>query len=402
LLPNCFKHDHRRHLGKVEGADARLLGQGEDAFGKLQAKGVVDAALLGPENDDVTGHQGHVPRGMGAADLDDPWRPSQQGQTRRQGVMEMDAGPRPVVEARAPHLPIGGVKLRATHVERGSDGGAEPHAGAHIAGDGRSIEHHMQAGQGDDVDVCATVRTVCHSIVPSRLPARSLLSALLLAIVFHGCTCGKGDEPPPLRHNDELVRRRVPDSEMILAVPKGWLIEMPDPGPLPAPPPPGTKIELRTRVLLSARPGTPAPGMMVTPLLLVLEDPWLPVGTTGVDYLVAQRASNQTVIGTNIRHVDAEPSRRQGRPSYHVRDEWNVAGPGGADRVISQEALLILDDAIAPDGSTGVHGYTVVITLEKAEFERMQPLVREILASAVFEARAAATDAGVAGPSPPR
>jgi hypothetical protein len=45
-----------------------------------------------------------------------------------------------------------------------------------------------------------------------------------------------------------------------------------------------------------------------------------------------------------------------------------------------------------------VHGYTVVITMEKGEFESLQPLVREMLASVVFEER----PAGVAGPSTPR
>jgi hypothetical protein len=231
----------------------------------------------------------------------------------------------------------------------------------------------VEARRCDDVYDWASVLRVHHLITSSRVAA----VLLIILIVLHGCTCGKDDSAAlPLRHLDELVRRRVPDSEMILAIPKGWLIEMSDPGPMPAPPPPGTALVLLSRTLLSARPGTPAPGMMVTPMLLVMEDPWLPVGTTGVDYLVAQRATNQAAVGTNIRHVDAD----------------------GTDRVISQEALLMLDDAIAPDGSTGVHGYTVVITLEKAEFERMQPLVRDILASVFFEAKVGLMDAGVAGP----
>ncbi len=140
--------------------------------------------------------------------------------------------------------------------------------------------------------------------------------------------------------------------------------------------------------------------MLVAPHLMILEDPWLPVGTTGVDYLVAQRAANQAVIGTNIRHVDAEPSRRDGRPSYHIRDEWTVNGPDGSSRTLSQEALLVLDDATTPDGQVAVHGYTVVVTLEKSEFERMQPTVRAILASAVFEPRSGG--AAVADPAAPR
>ncbi len=206
-------------------------------------------------------------------------------------------------------------------------------------------------------------------------------------MVLHGCSCGKTDEElaPKKGFLDDLVRRRVPDTDLILGLPKGWLIEMPNPGPMP-PPTKATKVELKTRTLLSARPGTPAPGTLVAPQLLVLEDPWLPLGTTGVDYLVAQRSSNQTVIGSNIRHVDAEPSRREGRPSYHIRDEWTVQG-GSFSKDISQEALLILDDVTAPDGSAAMHGYTVVMTLEKAEFPRLQPLLREIFASVHFEER---------------
>lgn len=222
---------------------------------------------------------------------------------------------------------------------------------------------------------------------------RFLLAFCLAGIVVDGCTCGKEEEAPKKAFLDELVRRRVPDTDLVVALPKGWLIETPNPGPMPPPTPGAQKVELKTRTLLQARPGTPAPGTLVAPLLLVLEDPWLPVGTTGVDYLVAQRRANQDVIGTNIRHVDAEPSRRQGRPSYHVRDEWTVRGDAFS-KDVSQEALLLLDDVKAPDGSAALHGYTVVITLEKGEFQKLQPLVREILASVVFDERDAKPDAG--------
>jgi hypothetical protein len=224
-------------------------------------------------------------------------------------------------------------------------------------------------------------------------------------MLVHACRCGNAEAPAepapvPLSGEYELVRRRVPDSDLVVALPNGWQLEMPDPGPLPPVPAPGSPLQLQTRMLVSARPGLPAPGMLVAPWLQVLFDPWLPVGTTGVDYLVAQRASNQVAVGTNIRHVDAEPSRRQGRPSYHVRDEWTVKGPDGAERVMSQEALLILDDATTPDGHVAVHGFTVVITMEKGEFESLQPVVRAILASIVFEDRR--PGAGVAGPPAPR
>jgi hypothetical protein len=233
---------------------------------------------------------------------------------------------------------------------------------------------------------------------------RVLAVALGLVIVVDGCRCGKDEEPArPVRLSlDELVPRRVPDTDLVVALPKGWLVAMPNPGPLPPAPPPGSKIELRTRTLLVAGPGTPAKGTLVAPKLQVLEDAWLPVGTTGVDYLVAQRAANQAVIGQNIRHVEAEPSRRQGRPSFHVRDEWTV-NVGTMTRGVSQEALLLLNDAVAPDGSAGMHGYTVVITLEKSEFDAMQPLIRDIYASVRFEERSEPkkTTAGTTGTTKP-
>jgi hypothetical protein len=105
-----------------------------------------------------------------------------------------------------------------------------------------------------------------------------------------------------------------------------------------------------------------------------------------MDYLVAQRTSNAVAIGANIRHVEAEPSRREGRPTYHIRDEWNVLA-ADQSREVSQEALLLLDTATTPDNKPAMHGYTVVITMEKVEFEAMQPVVREILGSVRFEAR---------------
>jgi hypothetical protein len=217
------------------------------------------------------------------------------------------------------------------------------------------------------------------------------LAALLVVVAVHGCTCsdegGSSDTPAP--KIEELIVKRVPDTNVVLSLPKGWVVEMPNPGPLPKPTPGQTKVVLQTRMLLEARPGSPFKGTLVTPLLQVLEDPWLPVGTTGVDYLVAQRAANQTVIGANIRHVDAEPSRREGRPTYHIRDEWTVKGPDGASRDVSQEALLMLETATTPEGGPAMHGYTVVITMEKIEFAAMQPTVRAILDSVRFDQREA-------------
>jgi hypothetical protein len=221
-----------------------------------------------------------------------------------------------------------------------------------------------------------------------RLAAAAALLPALVLVLGGSCTCGKGEAPEARGpSDDDLVVKRVPDTNLVVSLPKGWLAEMPNPGPLPKPPANATRVVLQTRTLLEARPGTPFPGTLVTPLLQVLEDPWLPVGTTGVDYLVAQRAANQEVIGANIRHVDAEPSRREGRPSYHIRDEWTVKGPDGQSRDVSQEALLMLETATTPDGQPAMHGYTVVITMEKIEFKAMQPVVRAILASVHFDER---------------
>lgn len=216
------------------------------------------------------------------------------------------------------------------------------------------------------------------------LPARAVLGPCLAALmVSAACSKDKGVEAA----KSELVPRRVPDTNLVIALPKGWLADMPDPGPLPPPPPDGAKLSLSGRKLLEARPGTPAPGMMITPVLHVYEDPWLPLGSTGVDYLVAQRATNQAALGANIRHVEAEPGRRAGRPSYHVRDEWTVLGSAGQSRDVSQEALLLLEGVTTPDQRQMLSGYTIVITMEKAEFQSLQPVVREILAGVKFEER---------------
>ena len=214
---------------------------------------------------------------------------------------------------------------------------------------------------------------------------RRLLLALSFFTLLGACRCGKKVEAPTSTTValPELQPKRIPDSDLVLSLPKGWLVELPRAAAVPDEPKTyPTKIELKTRKLLEARPGTPAANTLVPPILLVLHDPWLPVGTSAVDYLQAQRQSNQAVIGTAIRHVDAEPSRRGGRPTYHIRDEWTVTGKDGAVTEVSQEALLLVEAQKA-----GLDGYTVVITLEKKEFETFQPVVRAILDSVRFEPR---------------
>jgi hypothetical protein len=216
-------------------------------------------------------------------------------------------------------------------------------------------------------------------------------------IVVDGCSRDK----TPVATSDSataststvLAPKKVPGTDLVVPLPKGWAIEVMEPGPRPSPDAPAASgtaddvvVPLHTRTLLSARPTAPTPGMLVAPTLLVLEDPWLPVGTTGVDYLVAQRHSNQAVLGDHVRHVEAEPTRRDGRPAYHVRDAWTVDGDNDVHRDVSQEALLLIDAAATPNGTPGLIGYTVVLTLEQGERDALDPVLRGVLSGVHFEA----------------
>ena len=187
-----------------------------------------------------------------------------------------------------------------------------------------------------------------------------------------------GDAPTPL----ELVYRQVPGSPLELGVPTTWDIEEVDPGPEPRAPRDGgpsadpTALELRSRTLLSVRAKEGALGSAGRPWLMVLHDPFLPAGTTSADYLAAQRASNHQAA--RMEHVEAERSRRHGRPAYHVRDRWSLA-LGEREARMSQEALLLLD---ARD--EGMHGYAVVITLLEEDRRKLSRGIEEILGSVRF------------------
>jgi hypothetical protein len=224
-----------------------------------------------------------------------------------------------------------------------------------------------------------------------------LVVLVVLGVSMLGaCSCDKPPDDttdkskPSAMLPSTLSKKRVPGTSLALALPKSWEVKMEDPGPLP-PKPTGpvdiTSLKLNTRTLLQARPGQPGPGHLVAPMILVLEDPWLPLGAGAVDYLVAQRAANAAVIGSAVRHVDAEPSRREGRPAYIIRDEWTVPGKTPEDaRDLTQDALLILE-AVAPANDSeqpGLHGYTVVVTMEKSEREGLDKLVRAVLDSVEF------------------
>lgn len=136
-------------------------------------------------------------------------------------------------------------------------------------------------------------------------------------------------------------------------------------------------ITLASRTMLSARAPSSKLGERVTAWLLVQHDPWLPPGTTTTDYLDAQRRSNAAVV-PEMKHVDAERSRRQGRPAYYVRDEWSAPY---VDREVtfSQETLLLIDT----DGDH-LHGYAVTVTLPKEDRDELAPVLRDILESVRF------------------
>lgn len=232
--------------------------------------------------------------------------------------------------------------------------------------------------------------------------SRAAANTVVVVLALAACAACK-DPPPPVVDSgvEALVLRRIPDAPIVVSIPKSWSIETPELPPLIEPKETKsphakdgglTAVEAAaaayprtSRVLLRARPPAPRPGSLVPATLLVLHDPWLPKGTTGVDYLVAQRATNQAVVGSRIQHVEAEPSRRQGRPAYTIRDEWTVPGPNGAIAPVAQEALLLLD----ADGAW-LHGYAVVVTLEKRDLPALHPTIRAILASVGFKDRAVA------------
>jgi hypothetical protein len=131
--------------------------------------------------------------------------------------------------------------------------------------------------------------------------------------------------------------------------------------------------------MLSARDPTSKAWDRITAWVVALLDPWLPEGTTTSEYLDAQRASNHRVV-PHMKHVDAEHSRRQGRPAYYVRDEWSAPFGEGEAMVFSQETLLLIDAE-----EQRLHGYSVTITMAKADREALEPVTRALLGSVRFQ-----------------
>jgi hypothetical protein len=109
----------------------------------------------------------------------------------------------------------------------------------------------------------------------------------------------------------------------------------------------------------------------------IFHDAYLPTGSTAMDYLRAQRRAQEEVV-TKTRHLDAEPGRRDGRPTYRVRDEWDL-DLGASRASVAQDSLLLVDAA-----NEALHGYAVVVTLMRDDRPALEPVVRAILDSVGF------------------
>lgn len=187
----------------------------------------------------------------------------------------------------------------------------------------------------------------------------------------------------------ELVYREVPGTPLKIKVPADWALDDVDPGPEPkspaaadggpAVPAKGTALALRSRTMLSARAPDSKVNKKLAAWLMVLHDPYLPLGTTSTAYLDAERASNQQAL-PSLKHVEAERSRRQGRPAYYVRDEWSAPLTAEETLTFSQETLLLLDAA-----GDYLHGYSITITLPKKDRPDLEKVLREVMESVRFQ-----------------
>lgn len=195
----------------------------------------------------------------------------------------------------------------------------------------------------------------------------------------------------------KVVNRSIPGTPLEISLPEDWRLDDVDAGKLPPPPGEGDggpaggpdtgagsntdkkAMELLSRTMLSARAPSSKRGEHVTAWLLVQHDPWLPTGTTTTDYLEAQRASNQGAV-PDLQHVEAERSRRQGRPAYYVRDEWSAPFLDGGTMAFSQETLLLIDVE-----DERLHGYALTVTLPKDDRDELAHIIREMLESVRFK-----------------
>jgi hypothetical protein len=213
-------------------------------------------------------------------------------------------------------------------------------------------------------------------------------ATVFLLVLLVGCK-DKGRQIEESKIVD-LSTVRAPQLPFSLKVPAAWDIASNEPSPEPAPPPQETdtgtdvkKVKLTGKLLLSAL--GKADGH-VPPRLEVFFDPNLPQGTTATDYLEAQRDSNEKAIRqertgskSTIQHVEAERSRREGRPTYHVRDEWSFS-MGKESITISQESLLLIDIQ-----DETLNGYTLVVTMLKKDLLALKPSIKKMFESIEFK-----------------
>jgi len=225
---------------------------------------------------------------------------------------------------------------------------------------------------------------------------RSRLLILALALALAPAACKKDDDAAASSESGapvELMRLRLDAAPLEIKIPTTWYVENIDPGEVPPAPSSdgGTAnappvLNLTGRLIFAATAPESARGKKYAkPRLQIFHDPWIPAGTTAVDYLAAQRSQNEAAIrsagaGTvsEIRHVEAERSRRQGRPAYMVRDEWDY-GEGELKTRVSQSTLLLINQE-----GEALHGYALVVTLINEDLDALAPVVRQILDTVRF------------------
>jgi hypothetical protein len=223
--------------------------------------------------------------------------------------------------------------------------------------------------------------------------AVALCSTMAMTLVS-AAACSKGAEltdAGPAARPLELVNVRVKDAPIELRIPKTWEVVDVKTTDVPAKPAPAKDgavppVSLTNRLMMTVKAESGARGALAAPRMELFHDPWLPIGTSATDYLTAQRTANEAAVkgGTKesttvIRHVEAERSRRDGRPSYFVRDEWDLEFQNARD-TISQISLLLVET----DKDGELHGYTLVATLLKKDRDALDKTLREIFDSVHF------------------
>ena len=201
--------------------------------------------------------------------------------------------------------------------------------------------------------------------VPDRLqclhalPARALLRRRRAADAAAACSKDKQEETAQL-----TVPRRVPDTNSSSCCRRAGSPRCPT-RPLPPPQPEGPSW--RCRGASSSRPpGTPARGMMITPVLHA-RGTLAAALSTGVDY-PWRSATNQAALGPPSATSSRTGSIR-GAPELPCARRVDRARPGWSEHRGQPEALPVPESVTTPDKRQALTGCTIVITLEKAEFK---------------------------------